>query len=255
LTDSVSHVIVLFMARQIPKVRFEQLIECATRVFIECGYRRTQMADVAEAMGIAKGTLYAYVESKEALFDLVARCVDREDWRTAPPEFPVATPKPKATLRYVQARLAQTQSVPALADALNRKRVRDAAAELAAIVAGLYDLLATNRNGITLIDRSSRDYPDLAALWIEARSGLLTLLEDYLRSRIVAGHLHPVPDTKAAARYILESATFWAVHRHWDLRTETASESVAKETVVQFITLSLTSTPACSHPSNTKGSL
>ena len=66
------------MARRTPPERLTRLVECATRVFIEQGYRRTQMADIAEALGVAKGTLYLYVESKDALFDLVARCADGE---------------------------------------------------------------------------------------------------------------------------------------------------------------------------------
>jgi len=197
------------------------------------------MADIAAAMGVAKGTLYAYVESKEALFDLVARCADREDWRTAPPEFPVATPEPKATLRYVRAQLAQNNSIPSLADAITRKRFRNVSAELSGIVAALYDLLARNRCGITLIDSSSRDYPELATLWLEARSGLLALLETYLRTRIASGHLRPVPEVKSAARLILETVTFWAVHRHRDLRPEAVPDSIAKDTVVQFIVRAL----------------
>ena len=66
------------MARPIPPERFDQLVRTAAEVFIRNGYRRTQMADVAEALGIAKGTVYLYVESKEALFDVVARHVDDE---------------------------------------------------------------------------------------------------------------------------------------------------------------------------------
>ena len=64
------------MARSIPDDRLARLVECATQVFITQGYRRTQMADVAKALGVAKGTLYLYVESKEALFDLVVRSAD-----------------------------------------------------------------------------------------------------------------------------------------------------------------------------------
>ena len=66
------------MARKTPTDRLPQLIACATKMFIEQGYRRTQMEDVAAALGVAKGTLYLYVESKEALFDLVVRCADAE---------------------------------------------------------------------------------------------------------------------------------------------------------------------------------
>ena len=34
------------------------------------------MEDIACSLGVAEGTLYVYVESKEALFDLVLRCAD-----------------------------------------------------------------------------------------------------------------------------------------------------------------------------------
>jgi len=55
------------MARRIPENRFDELVRGATEVFIARGYRLTQMSDVAEAVGVAKGTLYGYVESKDAL--------------------------------------------------------------------------------------------------------------------------------------------------------------------------------------------
>ena len=46
-------------------IRLGQCIRnnAATDVFIERGYRQTQMADVARAMGVAKGTVYLYVVS------------------------------------------------------------------------------------------------------------------------------------------------------------------------------------------------
>src|SRR4051812_47540229 len=99
------------MARTAPPDRFDQLIARATDVFIEHGYRRTQMADVAEAMAVAKGTLYLYVESKEALFDLTCRYADVEPPLDRPAVLPVTTPPPGATLAYVADRLAQN-SVP-----------------------------------------------------------------------------------------------------------------------------------------------
>ena len=66
------------MVRRVPESRLEDLLACATRVFIAQGYRRTQMSDVAEALGVAKGTLYLYVESKQALFAATFVYADRE---------------------------------------------------------------------------------------------------------------------------------------------------------------------------------
>src|SRR5215467_2238670 len=71
LTDQVSHGSITFMARQDPAARLSQLVKHATEVFIDRGYKNTQMDDIASSLGVAKGTLYVYVESKEALFDLV----------------------------------------------------------------------------------------------------------------------------------------------------------------------------------------
>src|SRR5262245_14257174 len=168
------------MPRSIPDDRVEQLVDCATAVFIERGYTLTQMADVAAALGVAKGTLYLYVESKEALFDLVARYADAPRPFAKKPSLPVRTPKPDATLRYVRERLAQSGVPPTLARVLDGKRVDDVRAEFEAIIRELYDTLTANRLGIKLLDRSAPDYPELAALWFEgARGGLITLLRRY----------------------------------------------------------------------------
>src|SRR5436309_5432219 len=97
------------MARPIPPDRLPQLVRCATEVFIKHGYQRTQMADIAAALGVARGTLYLYVESKEALFDLVARYADADRPTYRMPELPVRTPKPGATLEYVRQRLGESR--------------------------------------------------------------------------------------------------------------------------------------------------
>jgi len=225
------------MARKIPDDRFDQLVDTATQVFIEQGYRRTQMADIADAMGVAKGTLYLYVESKEALFDLACRWADAPRPLVRPDALPVPTPAAGSTLAFVADRLARERELPALATAIGRRRVRNAHEELAIIVGELYDVLARNRRGLKLIDRSARDLPELAALWFGgARGGLLALLREYLAMRLRRRLFRPVPDLDAAARLVLELIVFWAVHRHWDAHPEAIDESTAKATVIRFVT-------------------
>jgi AcrR family transcriptional regulator len=224
------------MARKTPPDRLPQLIACATKVFIEQGYRRTQMDDVATALGVAKGTLYLYVESKEALFDLVVRCADAEPPLPQFASLPLPTPKPGATLTYVRERLARNQTLPALTAALARQRVKDARTELTVILGELYDTLARNRHGIKLLDRSAQDLPELAALWFDnARGGLIATLAHYLETRMQHKLLRPLPDATITARLIIEALSFWAVHRHWDPRPQVVGETVARDTVVQFI--------------------
>src|SRR5512138_208990 len=110
------------MARAVPPQRFQDLVDAATAVFIAQGYRRTQMADVAAAMGVAKGTLYLTVASKEALFDVVLRHADAPRPIAPPTALPVQAPAPSRTLRYIRQRLAREPASVTLHEVLTRDR-------------------------------------------------------------------------------------------------------------------------------------
>lgn len=227
-----------------PPDRIEQLVSVATDVFIAQGYARTQISDVAQALGVGKGTIYLYVESKEALLDLALRFADAPRPFAEPPELPVRTPRPGETVRFVREQLAR-QGVPStLASARRRRRPGDAVAELEAIVRELYDLLARNRRSLKLVDRSAPDHPEIAELWFAgARAGLVEILSTHLADRIRRGMLLPVPDPVVAARLILETTVFWAVHRHWDAHPQSVHEDVARDTVVRFVVGALAPAP------------
>jgi hypothetical protein len=137
----------------------------------------------------------------------------------------------------VRERLAAGQELSALAGALARPGPADPRRELESIVRELYATLASHRTGIKLLDRSARGLPELAALWFAgARRGLIERLAAYLETRIGRGLLRPVPDAVVAARLIIETTVFWAVHRHWDAHPEAVDDAVAEATVVAFIT-------------------
>jgi AcrR family transcriptional regulator len=223
------------MPRTIPKDRFHDLIEAATSVFLDEGYRRTQMADVAARMGVAKGTVYLYVESKEALFHSVLQHADRGERLALPEVLPVPTPAPGATLEEVYKRVAEA-GMPVLAEALVRTRVTDVRAEIEAIVHELYGLLARHRVGIKLLDRCSKDHPELAAVWFSSgRVGTQALLRQSLEDRIRRRRIAPVSDVAVTARIVLETAVFWAIHRHWDPSPQAVDEQTAERAVVEFV--------------------
>jgi len=223
------------MPRRTPIDRLDRLVDVATTVFLDRGYRRTQMADVAAALEVAKGTLYLAVASKEALFDLVVRFADGP--RPIPPlPLPVPTPEPGATLRLVREELVRQQAPPGLTAALARTRVSDVRAELEEIAGDLFDVLSRNRRRVKLADRAALDWPELASLWFGgAREGLVALLARYFDDRIRRRRMRPVPDVEVAARQVIETCVFWAVHRHWDARPQTVDDAVARATALHFV--------------------
>jgi len=227
------------MPRTIPVDRFQQLARSATEVFIRQGYRRTQMSDVAEAMGVAKGTLYLYVESKEALLDLALRYADHDGEIELPENLPLATPAPGATVAYTRAQFAARAEIPVLLAAIDSSSPADVGRELDAITRELFELCRANRRSIKLVDRCAPDHPELGALWFETgRGGLMDSMTRYLqvRPQLTAGY----SDVAVLARMIIETISFWAIHRHWDPHPQEIDENVAEDTVVSFVRRALT---------------
>jgi AcrR family transcriptional regulator len=232
------------MARSIPSGRLEHLIEVATETFIAEGYRRTQMAHVAEALGVAKGTLYGYVESKAALFDAAIRCADGREPLPATADLPIKTPAPGSTVKRLEDRIAEEASGLRLVQVVAAKVPRDVTSELRGVLVDLYRRANRNRFAIKLADRCASDHPDLAGVWFgRGRWAQHELLMRYLQTRIAVGQLRPVPSIPVAARTVLETVAFWAVHRHWDPSPQAIEEDTVEEAVVDLLVHSLIQEP------------
>jgi AcrR family transcriptional regulator len=67
--------------KRLPRaIREQQMLDAAIHVFSRRGFHAASMDDIAEAAGISKPMLYAYLGSKEALF---IACLHREGTRMA----------------------------------------------------------------------------------------------------------------------------------------------------------------------------
>ena len=225
------------MARVIPPERFSQLVEVATKTFIDHGYRLTQMADVAETLGVAKGTLYGYVESKEALFDASVRYADGHVAPPSPSELPVRTPTPGATVAYVRARLAAEATDMALVQVVSGSFVTmDARHELSAVLSDLYRRISRNRLALKLVDRCAADYPELASVWFgEGRRAQQQLLVELIKTRANEKSFRRIDNPDVVARTILETLAFWAMHRHFDPSPQAVDDEAAERAVVDLI--------------------
>jgi AcrR family transcriptional regulator len=224
------------MSRIRPPNRLGQLMDAAIDVFISKGYRRTQMADVARAAGVSQGTLYNYVESKEALFYLI---IDRGLIGAAPPilsEQKVRTPAPGETIARLRHRINTELRVPELERALARSSVADPSAELKAIINQYYAVVARLGRGLDLIERSAVDLPELGQLlYVERRRSIVAQLTRYLESRIASGAFRPLPHPATAARLILETVVWFSRHRHRTPDSAMITDQAALETTVDFL--------------------
>lgn len=242
------------MARSRAPGRLQAVSDAGLRVFGRQGFTRAQMSDIAREAGVSTGTLYNYVESKEALLLL---CIEHafEDAADAALEvdLPVTAPPWDAFIARVESRLSTLIRLPALEQARRTgEPPEDAAgaeAELRAIVSELYDLIARTRRGAAAIERSAQDVPDLALVFfVRVRRGLFVDLTAHLANRIDQGLLAPVPDVAAASRFIGETVTWFARHRHHDPDAGEITDATARATAIDLVTRALRIPPTDGAP-------
>ena len=225
------------MPRPSPRERLASLATAATEMFGRLGYRGTRTADVAARAGMSAGSLFTYVESKEALFHLVF--VSALDLLPEAPELPLPTPQPGETAALFAGALRDGQP-SGLQAALAGGEPADVADELRGIIGELYDTIAWAWPVLAVVERCSAEMPDLEAVWFGGgRGGIYTDLAEYLRERTATGRLRPVPDFPVTARVIGELATWFAWHRHEDRDAALYDDTTVRRTVIGFICAAL----------------
>ena len=226
------------------KRRLLHLLDASVQAFGQYGFQRCQIADVAREAGVALGTIYRYAESKVALFDAAVRHGFGETSTLETRSLPLADPEPGATLDFLRATLTrfyERVTAERLDATSGRLPIGD---ELELSVGLLYDALARNRGGIRIVDRSAREWPELAELFFrQVRGPGLAALEEYLADRVAAGALRPVPDVPAAACQILEMCAWMGIHRQWTPGMQHVGDGAARESVLCFTLRTLLPNP------------
>ncbi len=221
--------------------RLRELMDAALGVFCRQGFERTQMADVAKTMSFAVGTLYLYVESKEALFDLVIRHTAMDDpWWLDSIEIPVATPAPGSTVEFLRSVFGKKGQWPLLEAALKRDRADDPLEELDGVVREQDRLMARLRGGLLLLMRSTLEFPALSDVFVFGlRKKLLALLERYIVARADAGQFRRPTDIAITAAALTQTIAWANLQRPYDPGFATLDDQAVEDSTVELLVHSL----------------
>jgi len=228
------------MPRQRLGDNVQRIRDAATSVFAEKGYRRTRMADIAAVAGVSPGALYRYVESKDALLLLVF-----SSSTGASSTLPIRTPSRTELVTAIGERLTELGRTPRLRAALQRRRPSaDVSGELREILEERYDLVAAAWPLLAVLERSAVDIPELFDLYFHhARRQLTDQIAHYLDQRQRNG-VRRFPDSRLAARFVEESLTWFAWHRHDDPDSADLTDDDARATAVLMNLHALVRSPA-----------
>lgn len=204
--------------------------DAAVGVFVDKGFRPAGISDVSAALGLSHGALYTYVDSKQALLYLALLRVMRPDALSAL-AVPVTAPPPQEVTALLETWLAG-QAGARVVDAAGYLDVGLAEQGLGGMIDALYGFVERNRQALVLIERCASELPELAKWYfVERRRANLEQIGEYLHHQVRSGRLRPVPDVPAAARFIVETIAWFAMHRHGDPDSANLDDDTCRRTV------------------------
>jgi AcrR family transcriptional regulator len=207
-------------------------------VFGRLGYQRTKTADVARAAGMSSGSLFTYVQTKEALFHLVF-AHGFGLLGESMPALPIATPAPGETVALIERELRKFP-VPRLRAALKAADSADVLGEVRGIIEERYDMLEHLWPILAVIERCAVELPELEAFYYgRVRVGYHRQLARYLDARASTGELREISDTAVTARLISETIAWFSWHRREGRDAHEYDDDMARRTVIEFACASL----------------
>lgn len=218
------------MARIADPQTLDRIIDSARSIFIADGYQHARIDVIAQLAGVSVGTIYRYVEGKEALFELVLRRVVGDRGAVALPR-PFRAGHAPALVTDMRHRLAESAPFARLRVAANTDSPADAAGEFADIVRAIYRWYVEYGDALSLIARCARDRPDLAAMDDALRRDLYGLLTRYVERRMTSGIVRPLPDANLAAWVLAMNCAAVAAEREAS-RSAQATEDSAETTLI-----------------------
>ncbi len=203
--------------------RLEEIADAALAAFSSKGFRLTQVADIARQAGVAPGTIYLFAESKEALFWLsLARSMGQ-------PLQEVLCAVP--TVAELRKTFAPNGASPSLTEFIANQELDPPPFE--AVLREFYETVELAAPAINLVERCAGDWPELAeAFYLGMRSSMLQNLTKYLERASEKGICRSIPNPPMAARIIMETIAWFAMHRRGDVDGRYYDDSAAREATI-----------------------
>ena len=193
--------------------RLEEITEAGRSLLGTVGYRRTRMADVASAAGLSTGSVYTYVDSKEALLHTVLTSFFSPD-ALRMTEIPVTAPDLGVTLKEVRFGLEREAAAPVLEAALGAPVPVDVRPELTAILDEMYSMIVRLWPVLAVLEKCAEDIAEVQEFYFgRQRKGHLSRFALYVRQRANEGLLNASRDAELSAQLAVETLTWHAWHR------------------------------------------
>lgn len=186
--------------------RMKLIFDAASHLFINKGYSRTQMKDIANEIGLSTGMLYVYFTGKRELLSFLLKATIDPSFLTQEFELPIQSQLfDNLDHEIMEAFEQNTKSFSAhLGDVTNYP--------LEEMLSNAFDVISKYGIGCLLIEKNPDDLRKLTSYYKEYRQKFYNQVLSYITLYIQNGTFRQVEYPQYVARLIIETMSWWGMH-------------------------------------------
>ena len=187
--------------------RLKLFYDAGSRLFINKGYARTQIKDIAREIGLSTGMLYQYFNSKRDILSFILKCTIDPSVLEQDFEYPVSSNLFKDLDDEIRAAFEanQAQLGTHLYDHAEGYPLKN-------MLSDAYDVISKYGIGCLIIEHNTEDLEGLAAYYRDYRRRFFEQVKQYAEIYVEKGEFRNVDDVFYTTRSIVEIMTWWGMH-------------------------------------------
>lgn len=187
------------------KNRLDLFYGAGSHLFINKGYARTQMKDIAQQIGLSTGMIYQYFKGKNDLLDFIIKCTIEPSYLHQDFDYPIQGQLFEHLDQEIDAAFEKNA-------ADFNKGMENPNYTLVEMFSDAFDVIAKYGVGCLIIEHNVDDLPKLAESYRDFRKIYFKQVYQYVERFINEGQMREVEDKHYTTRTIIELLAFWGMH-------------------------------------------
>lgn len=186
--------------------RMRSIFDAASHLFINKGYARTQIKDIAKEIGLSTGMLYVYFTGKRDILNFILKGTIDQAFITQEFELPIRSELfDSLDNEIMNAFEENTKAFSSHLDNITEYPLEQ-------MLSDAFDVISKYGIGCLLIENNPDDLRKLTVYYKEYRKNFYGQVLSYITQYIQTGTFRRVEHPQYITRLIIETLSWWGMH-------------------------------------------
>lgn len=187
--------------------RLQTIYAAASSLFINKGYMRTQIKDIANEIGLSTGMIYVYFKGKKEIFDFILKCTIDQSFIERDLVYPITEQEFHHLYEEIIAVLNENNQK--FAQPLDRQALDYPFSQM---LSDAFDLIARYGTGCLILEKNIHDIGKLGEAYQNYRKKFFNQILNYLHFYLAQGTIRNIKFPELTAQLIIETLAWWGMH-------------------------------------------